>query len=69
LKFRLNVGRPGEASPVPPASIHAHHSPFNFAIHGIAMLRDVHKQLYLWGVLKNFWHSLANSVKKGKEAL
>ena len=43
-----------EAFPAPPVLIHAHYSRLNFAMLGVAMLKDVPRQFYVWGMFKNF---------------
>ena len=43
-----------EAFLAPPVLFYAYYSPLNFAMLGVAMPKDVLREFYVWGVLKNF---------------
>ena len=43
-----------EAFHAPPVLLYAYYSPLNFAMLGVAIFKDVPKEFYVWGVLKNF---------------
>ena len=45
--------------PASPVLIHAHCSRLNFAVLGVAMLKDGPWQFYVWGVFKKFCQKIS----------
>ena len=43
-----------EAFPAPPVLLYAYYSRPNFAMFGVAMLKDAPRELHIWKVFKNF---------------
>ena len=46
----------------PPVLSYAYNSRRNFAMLGVAMLKDVPRQFYVWGEFKNFYHVCVDMV-------
>ena len=59
-----------EVFPAPPVLLYAYYSRLNFAMLGVATLKDVHREFYVWGVLKNICQKFAQvCVKMSRAAL
>ena len=59
-----------EAFPAPPVPIHVHYSRLNFTMLGVAVLKNVPRQFYVWGVLNNACQKIGQlCIKMVKVAL
>ena len=44
-----------EGFPAPPVLLYAYYCCLNFAMPGVAMLKDVSRGFYVWGAFKSFY--------------